>query len=57
MFIIKGFCIFLMNKHEDTVLNKGFRYNNGKMKSYEQINKGLSYAYHKRKVCDDGITK
>ncbi len=53
---IKVFYV-LMNKHEETVLNKGFRYINGKMKSYEQIKKGLSYAYHKRIVCDDGITK
>ncbi len=27
------------------------------MKSYEQNKKGLSYAYHKRIVCADGITK
>ena len=26
------------------------------MKSYEQVKKGLSYAYHKRIVCEDGIT-
>ena len=25
------------------------------MKSYEQNKKGLSYAYHKRIVCEDGI--
>ncbi len=36
----------LFNKHKDEVLNKGFRYVNGYMKSYEQNKKGLSYAYH-----------
>ena len=46
----------LFNKHNDQVLNKGFRYINGYMKSYEQSKKGLSYAYHKRIVQDDGIT-
>ena len=42
-------------KHNDKVLNKGFRYVDGIMKSYEQNKKGLSYAYHKRIVCEDGI--
>jgi hypothetical protein len=46
----------LFNKHDDVVVNKGFRYINGTMKSYEQVKKGLSYAYHKRIVCDNGIT-
>ena len=46
----------LLKKHDDIVVNKGFRYINGTMKSYEQVKKGLSYAYHKRIVCDDGIT-
>ena len=45
----------LFNKHNDQVSNKGFRYVDGYMKSYEQSKKGLSYAYHKRIVCDDGI--
>ena len=45
----------LFNKHDDIVVNKGFRYINGTMKSYEHVKKGLSYAYHKRIVCDDGI--
>ena len=45
----------LFDKHNDQVLNKGFRYINGFMKSYEQNKKGLSYAYHKRIVCEDGI--
>ncbi len=40
----------LFNKLEDKVLNKGFRYVDGVMKSYEQSKKGLSYAYHKRIV-------
>jgi hypothetical protein len=46
----------LFNKHNDQVLNKGFRYVDGFMKSYEQNKKGLSYAYHKRIVQSDGIT-
>jgi hypothetical protein len=46
----------LFNKHNDKVLNKGFRYVDGFMKSYEQNKKGLSYAYHKRIVQSDGIT-
>ena len=46
----------LFEKHEDKVLNKGFRYIEGYMKSYEQSKKGLSYAYHKRIVQSDGIT-
>jgi hypothetical protein len=40
----------LFNKHNDQVLNKGFRYIGGCMKSYEQVKKGLSYVYHKRIV-------
>ncbi len=40
----------------DQVLNKGFRYVNEYMKSYEQNINGLSYAYHKRIVQSDGIT-
>jgi hypothetical protein len=32
----------LFNKHKDQVLNKGFRYVDGYMKSYEQNKKGLS---------------
>ena len=35
----------------DNVMNKGFRYVNGTMKSYGQANKGVSYCYHKRIVC------
>ncbi len=46
----------LFNKHKDQVLNKGFCYVDGYMKTYEQSKKGLSFAYHKRIVCDDGIT-
>ena len=46
----------LLNKHKDIVTNKGFRYINGTMKSYEQVKKGLSHAYHKRIACEDGIT-
>jgi hypothetical protein len=46
----------LFNNYKDKVLNKGFRYVDGYMKSYEQSKKGLSYAYHKRIVQSDGIT-
>ena len=52
----KKFEDVLFNKHEDKVLNKGFRYVDGTMKSYEQNKKGLSYAYHKRIVQSNGIT-
>ncbi len=37
------------------VLNKGMRYIDGSMKSYEQEKKGLSFEYHKRIVQPDGI--
>jgi hypothetical protein len=46
----------LFNGVKDKVLNKGFRYVEGIMKSYEQNKKGLSYVYHKRIVQSDGIT-
>ncbi len=46
----------LFYKHNNQVLNNGFRYVDGAMKSYEQSKKGLSYAYHKRIVQEDGIT-
>ncbi len=41
---------------EDKVMNEGMKYINGYMKSYEQSKRGLSYMYHKRIVCPDGIT-
>ncbi len=53
---IKIFHKVWFNKPEDQVLNKGFRYIEGYMKSHEQNKKGLSYAYHKRIVQSDGIT-
>ncbi len=46
----------LFNGNKYMVLNKGMRYINGTMKSYEQEKKGLTYAYHKRIVQKDGIT-
>ena len=46
----------LFNGHKDIVLNKGFRYIEGVMKTYEQTKKGLSYVYHKRIVQSDGIS-
>ena len=46
----------LFNGNKDIVLNKGMRYINGTMKSYEQSKKGLSYVYHKRIVQSDGIS-
>ena len=52
----KRFEDVLFNGVKDKVLNKGFRYVDGYMKSYEQNKKGLSYAYHKRIVQSDGIT-
>jgi len=51
----KKFHNVLFDKHNDQVLNKGFCYINGYIKSYEQNKKGLSYAYHTRIVCEDGI--
>jgi hypothetical protein len=53
--IIKKFIMYYFNKHNDKVFNKGFKYVDGYMKSYEQNKRGLSYAYHKRFVCEDGI--
>jgi hypothetical protein len=47
----------LFNKYNDIATNKGFSYVNGYMKSYEQVKKGLSDVYHKRKICDYGINK
>ena len=52
----KKFHDALFSGHEDKVLNKGFRYIDGQMKSYEQSKRGLSYVYHKRIVQEDGIT-
>ena len=46
----------LFGDKKDTANNKGFRYISGTMKSYEQQKKGLSYAYHKRIVQEDGVT-
>jgi hypothetical protein len=46
----------LFNKHKDEVLNQGFCYVDGYMKSYEQNKKGLSFVYYKRIVYEDGIT-
>ncbi len=45
----------LLHGAKDTAINKGFRYVDSGMKSYEQTKKGLSYAYHKRKVAANGI--
>jgi hypothetical protein len=45
----------LFNKHNDQVLNKGFIYLTAIWEVMNKIN-GLPYAYHKRIVCDDGIT-
>jgi hypothetical protein len=53
--IYQKFHNVLFQKHKDEVLNKSFRYVDGYMKSYEQNKKGLSHAYHKRIVCEDGI--
>jgi hypothetical protein len=52
----KRFEDVLLNGVKDRVVNKGFRYVEGYMKSYEQEKKGLSYVYHKRIVQPNGIT-
>ena len=52
----KKFYDVLFEGKEDKVMNKGMRYINGYMKSYEQSKRGLSYVYHKRIVCPDGVT-
>ena len=52
----KKFHDVLFNNHKDIVINKGMRYIDGYMKSYEQEKKGLSLAYHKRIVQNDGIS-
>ena len=52
----KKFYNVLFEGKEDKVINKGMRYINGYMKSYEQSKRGLSYVYHKRIVCPDGVT-
>ncbi len=46
----------LFNDHKDKVLNKGLRYVEGYMKSYEHEEKGLSNVYRKRIVQQHGIT-
>ena len=45
--IIKRFIICYLINIKIKVVNKDFRYINGTMKSYEQVKKGLSYAYQK----------
>jgi hypothetical protein len=52
----KKFHDVLFNNHKDIVINKGMRYIDGYMKSYEQEKKGLSLAYHERIVQNDGIS-
>jgi hypothetical protein len=51
----KRFENVLLHGAKDIAINKGFRYVDSGMKSYEQEKKGLSYAYHKRKVAANGI--
>ncbi len=45
----------LFNKHNDQVLKKGSFMLMAVWKVTKKSN-GLSYAYHNRKVCEDGIT-
>ena len=52
----KKFENVLFGDKQDTAHNKGFRYISGVMKSYEQEKRGLSHCYHKRIVCEDGIS-
>jgi hypothetical protein len=42
------------NKH--SVVNQGFRYVDGTMKSYEQTKIGLSFLYYKRMLGADGVS-
>ena len=39
--------VLLNPKEKHLVLNKGFRYVEGYMKSYEQVKKEISCVYHK----------
>jgi hypothetical protein len=52
----KRFENVLLHGANDIAINKGFRYVDSGMKSYEQEKKGLSYAYHKRKLRDINTT-
>jgi hypothetical protein len=47
--------VLFKKPNHDTVLNEGFCYIYGYMRNYTQVKKGLSYAFHKRIVCEDGI--
>ena len=40
---------------QDIATNRGFRVRDGRMMTYEQTKKGLSAAYDKRWVLDDGV--
>jgi len=51
----KKFENVLFGDKQDIAHNKGFRYVEGVMKSYEQTKKGLSYIYCKRVVLPDGV--
>ena len=42
------------NPHEG--VNRGFRAVGGRMYTYTQTKRGLSYLYAKRKVLDDGVS-
>ena len=52
----KKFDNVLFGDKKDTATNTGFRMIGGFMKTYTQEKKGLSYAYCKRIVLDDGIS-
>ena len=46
----------VLENHENlTSTNRGFRFLNGSVRTYEQTKKGLAYFYPKRKVRSDGI--
>ena len=52
----KKFENILFGDKKDIAINRGFRMVDGVMKTYEQTKKGLSYAYCKRIVLEDGVS-
>ena len=40
---------------QHVVLNRGFRYIDGKMRTYSQLRNGLSPIFIKRRVLEDGV--
>ena len=49
-------CYYMVQRTQlISAINKGFRYVDSGMKSYEQVKRGLSYVYHKRNVAANDI--